>query len=146
MGAFAGILAFSITVLPVTKAVADQVLELPQTTTPAAAAAPDVSTVAPITHYRHNQSALGDSEAPTPANLGSIDDYEHQGEADQSSYRSSSPYASSGGGLGGNYSGATLQFESGDSREALTNNLILGAVVLGLFAMEVESAHHRHHR
>jgi len=80
-----------------------------------------------------------------PANLGSIDDYEHQEDEDRPAYAGSSGYASSnssGGGFGGNYGGTTLRFEPGNGREALTNNLLLGAVVLGLFAMEVDASHH----
>jgi hypothetical protein len=141
--ALAGTLAVSIGLMPAMKVFAEQVLELPQMTTPSTT--PDLSSAAPP--HRRNQSAQRNAEAPLPANLGSIEDYEHQGEEDRPSYPGSSSYASSnlqGGGFGGNYGGATLQFEPGSSREALTNNIILGAVVLGLFAMEVDAAHHHH--
>ena len=143
----AAVLATTISLLPATKVLADQVLVLPQMTTPTAA--PDLSSPAPVyaPDHRRNPSAKRTPEAPLPANLGSIEDYEHQGEEDRPSYSGTSSYASSnfqGGGFGGNYGGTTLQFEPGNSREALTNNLILGAVVLGLFAMEVDAAHHHH--
>src|SRR5579862_1701594 len=141
----AGILAIGIGLMPATHALAEQVLEVPQIATPASAASTaSAGSEAPaaIPHHRHRQTAQRNIDAPTPSNIGSIDDYEHQEEAD--SFPGSSRYASSsnfaGSGFGGNYGGTTLQFESGNSREAVTNNLILGAMVLGLFAMEVDAA------
>ena len=87
-----------------------------------------------------------------PANLGSVDDYEHQ-DGDDTSLSSPRSASSGFGGSGarfgtpGNFGAANLQFEPGNDRHALTNNLILGALVLGLFAMEVQSAQQqRHHR
>ncbi len=92
--------------------------------------------------------------APLPANLGSVEDYEHQDGEDAPSTSYSRRYSSSGfggqaagfGGTGGNFAGANLQFDPGHDRQALTNNLILGALALGLFAMEVQASHHHHHR
>lgn len=95
--------------------------------------------------------ARRDSTAPLPANLGSVDDYEHQdGDDSSSSPRSaSSRFSGSGGGFAtpGNFGAANLQFDPGNDRHALTNNLVLGALVIGLFAIEVQAAHqHHHHR
>jgi hypothetical protein len=70
---------------------------------------------------------------PIPAEIGSIDDYENQGEP-------SSP-ARVGGGT------PALRIDgSGNPREALVSNVILGALVIGLFAMEVHEAHQQRHR
>jgi len=140
---------------PITTAFADQVLEVPQITAPAASAdasTPDTPPAAPAHHSYHEGAERRETMAPMPANLGTLADYAHQdGEAPSSS--NSARYSSSGfggqaagfGGAGGNFGGANLQFDPGHDRQALTNNLILGALALGLFALEVQDAHRSHH-
>lgn len=115
-------------------------------TAPVPAEAPaSRETAAPPRSSHRVAVAPRDLTAPMPANLGSVDDYEHQEGDDSSSV--SSRAASSGFGTAGNFGGANLRFDPGNNRQALANNLVLGALVLGLFAMEVQASHqHHHHR
>jgi hypothetical protein len=146
-------LVASLCMAPVMTAFADQVLEVPQMTAPAASA-PDAAPGAPAHHSYHEAAPRREAMAPMPANLGTLADYTHQDAEDAPSTSYSRRYSSSGfggqaagfGGPGGNFGGANLQFDPGNDRQALTNNLILGALALGLFALEVQDAHHRHHR
>ena len=132
-------------------AFADPVLEIPQMNAPVPTEAPAASEAsAPSRSSHHAAQAQRAATAPMPANLGSIDDYEHQDGDDSSSYSAraaSSGFGGAGAGLGmpGNFGGANLQFDRGNDRQALANNLVLGALVLGLFAMEVQASHHHHH-
>lgn len=150
-------LAASLCIAPITTALADQVLEVPQMAAPATSADASAKDAAPAAHPRHSHHEVTErpkAMAPLPANLGSVEDYEHQDGEDAPSSSYSRRYSSSGfggqaagfGGPGGNFAGANLQFDPGHDRQALTNNLILGALAIGLFAMEVQASHHHHHR
>jgi hypothetical protein len=131
--AFLVALVTSICVLPMRTAFADQVLELPQA--PARAASSDTSRDAsryvpddvapkPAPHRR--------AMAPMPAGLGSIDDYESQDGSSSSS------------GIAG--AGLSPRIDPNRNGDALANEVILGALVIGLFAMEVHAAHQHHRR
>jgi hypothetical protein len=69
---------------------------------------------------------------PLPADLGSIDDYENQGEDSPASSRVGGP--------------ANVRFGPNENRANLVNDVILGALVIGLFAMEANAAHQQRHR
>jgi hypothetical protein len=120
------VLAASICVLPARMAFAAQVLELPADP----ASSPDGSADRagePLPH-RH-------AMAPTPSGLGSIDDYERQGESPSSA------------GIGSAGSNPRIDPNGPNrDRQALVNNVILGALAIGLFAMEVHAAHQHRHR
>ena len=73
--------------------------------------------------------------APMPSGLGSIDDYESQGESSSSTGITSAPSNPRIDPNGPN-----------GNRQALVNDVILGALVVGLFAMEVHAAHQHRHR
>jgi hypothetical protein len=142
--ALSALLAATICGLPATKvAFADQVLELPRVSAPAPAPLPDAS---------YSSDAVAEPEPPAkrnltplPADLGSVEDYENQGDEASSSPRfaSSSRFASSPGFASGP---STIRIDQGGGRDAMVTNVILGALVIGLFAMEMNSAHQHRHR
>lgn len=121
------LLAVSILTLPAPSVFAEQVLEVPQTaaSTPLRDAPIDAE---PEPEPQHR--AL----APMPSGLGSIQDYENQDESDR-------PV-----GFSNNPSNVRIdQFGSSGNRSALANNVLLGALAIGLFAMELHAAHRHHH-
>jgi hypothetical protein len=123
------VLAASICVLPARTAFADQVLELPQAAAPASS--PDRSADGAAVEPEPQRQAM----TPMPAGLGSIDDYENQGESSYPAGIASAP--------------SNLRVDPNGpnrNREGMVNDVILGALAIGLFAMEVHAAHqHRHH-
>jgi hypothetical protein len=117
-------------------AFADQVLELPRVSAPAPAPAPDAS---------YSSDAVAEPEprakrnlTPLPADLGSVEDYENQGEPSSSPRFASSPSFASGP--------STVRIDQGGGRDAMVTNVILGALVIGLFAMEMNAAQQHRHR
>ncbi len=70
--------------------------------------------------------------APMPSGLGSIEDYERQGEP------------SSSAGIAG--ARPSLRIDRNNNRQALANDVTLGALAIGLFALEVHAAHQHRHR
>jgi hypothetical protein len=121
------ILAASICGLPTTDAFADQMLELPQVAAPA-----------PMPHPRAvaepDPESPNRAMAPMPPGLGSIDEYESQGDSEGPARLASGP--------------SNLQIDPygpQGNRSSLASNVLLGALTLGLFAMELHAAH-RHHR
>jgi hypothetical protein len=126
-------------------ALADQVLELPQNSAestsspPASIASPDET--APPHKPRHR------AMAPVPQNLGTLQDYERENGEDASG----APLNSANSANFANFAGApsnpaTPLFEiGGNNHQTVAQNAILGVLMLGLFAMEVQSAHHHHH-
>jgi hypothetical protein len=122
-------LAASIGVLPARTAFADQVLELPQAAAPASS--PDGSADGAAVEPEPQRQAM----TRMPAGLGSIDDYENQGESSYPAGIASPP--------------SNLRVDPNGpnrNREALVNDVILGALAIGLFAMEVHAAHQHRHR
>ena len=123
--ALSAVLVACICILPARTAFADQVLELPATAAPASS--PDTSADgARETQPKHH------AMAPMPAGLGSIEDYERQGEP------------SSSAGIAG--ARPSLRIDRNNNRQALANDVILGALAIGLFALEVHAAHQHRHR
>lgn len=122
------VLAASILALPATKALADgQVLELPQV-----ANAPSES--APVVRRRHVAPPPTQmADAPMPAGMGTLQDYEHQD--DSTAQNSSSPSSFAIGGSNG-----AVGVDPNGNRDALIGDAILGAVAIGLFALEVHQA------
>lgn len=124
--ALSTVIAVSICILPARTTFADQVLELPQAVAPAS--------------YRDASAADGAAEppprrqamAPMPSGLGSLDDYERQGESDRPAGLASGP--------------SNVRIDPNGNREALANDIILGALVIGLFALEMHAAHQNRHR
>lgn len=123
--ALSAVLAAGICVLPARSAFADQVLELPPTAAPASSRDASVD-AAPEPEPKHH------AMAPLPAGLGSIEDYEQQGEP------------SSSAGIAG--ARPSLRIDPNNNRQALANDVILGALAIGLFALEVHAAHQHRHR
>ena len=70
--------------------------------------------------------------APMPSGLGSVDDYENQGE-------SSYPAAVAG-------APSNLRVDPNGNRDALVKDVVLGALVIGLFALEAHAAQQHRHR
>ncbi len=127
--ALSALLAASIGVLPARTAFADQVLELPQAAAPASS--PDGSADGAAVEPEPQRQAM----TRMPAGLGSIDDYENQGESSNPAGIASPP--------------SNLRIDPNGpnrNREALVNDVILGALAIGLFAMEVHAAHQHRHR
>ncbi len=123
--ALSAVLVACICILPARRAFADQVLELPATAAPASS--PDASVGgAPEPEPKHR------TMAPMPSGLGSIEDYERQGEP------------SSSAGIAG--ARPNLHIDPSGNRQALANDVILGALAIGLFALEVHAAHQHRHR
>ena len=134
-------ITLSMLVLPVRSAFADgQVLELPQVSS-AAVASPTTSDdylapQTPVSRHRSNRQQVAD-ETPPPG-VGSLADYMHQSDED------SSPYPASAGAM--SMSPAAVGFDTSGDRSATVNNVILGALALGLFAYEIHAAHQHHRR
>jgi hypothetical protein len=126
--AISAVLAVSVCGLPATTALAEQVLEVPRVTAPTPAEAPMEAAVEPDPVHR--------VMAPMPSGVGSVNDYETQ---DESSYLvgATSPSISRANGA---------RIDPSGNRQSLTNEVILGAVVIGLFALEAHSANQRRHR
>lgn len=123
--ALSAVLVACICILPARSAFADQVLELPATAAPASS--PDASVDgARETQPKHH------AMAPMPSGLGSIEDYERQGEP------------SSSAGIAG--ARPSLRIDRNNNRQALANDVTLGALAIGLFALEVHAAHQHRHR
>jgi hypothetical protein len=147
----AGVLVTSLCLLPSSIAFADQVLELPQN--PASSVSSPASTAPteePIHPHKHHHSHASESaaedstaaSAPLPANLGTLQDYERDNDEDPSAGAASN-FA---GGPSYSANPANPVFElSGNSHQTLAQNAILGVLMIGLFAMEVQAAHHHHH-
>jgi hypothetical protein len=126
--ALSALLAVSTCALPATSAFAEQVLELPQ------AAAQTPSADAPA-EAEAEPKPRRQAMTPMPAGLGSIDDYENQGESSYPAGIASPP--------------PNLRVDPNGpnrNREGLVNDVILGALAIGLFAMEVHAAHQHRHR
>ena len=132
-------LAGGLGLMPLGSAFADQVLEVPSNAS--AVSAPVAPSEAAPTHRRQHRQAAA---APMPANLGSLQDYERETEQDPST------------GAGGNFAGGSNFamgagagnpiFEiNGNNRQSLAQNALLGVLMIGLFAMQANAAHHHHH-
>ena len=119
--ALSAILAIAVAVIPARMAFAEQVLELPQTAAPSPTSDSSIES-ASLAESPHR------SVAPMPAGLGTIDDYEAEG--------SSSPYSAGSGAPSGN-----APVERRASQNTLTNEVVVGALVLGVLAMELHAAH-----
>ena len=124
-----GLLAASILILPARHALADgQVLELPRVESAAAA----YETPAPLPRVAPPRA---EDDRPV-AGMGSLQDYER----DDGQAASQSPS------LGGGYasSGVAPRPERPTNQDALLTDVIVGAVAIGLFALEVHAAQHHH--
>jgi hypothetical protein len=117
--ALSAILAASIAGLVPTDVHAAQVLELPQTA-PASSEVPAPPPISPPARARGARSEAA------PAGVGSVSDYESQEGDPQASV--AAPQASS-------------PFDRRGNRAALTNELMMGALVIGVLAMELHAAH-----
>lgn len=139
--ALSAFLAATICGLPATRmAFADQVLELPRAT--AAAPAPDASYSADAVPEPEPRASR--NLTPLPADLGSVEDYENQGEPSASPRFAASPRFGTSPSFAGGPS--PVRIDQGGSRDAMVTNVILGALVIGLFAMEMNADHQHRHR
>jgi len=120
--ALAGFLAASVGLMPARMAVAEQVLELPQNA--ARLASPDAS----VEDAAQPENPRPETIAAMPAGLGSVDDYESQ---DASSHSTTGAVSRP----------PTAPSERRSNHAALGNDLILGALVLGVLAIELRGAH-----
>ena len=127
--ALAFVLAAGIFLLPARMVLADQILELPPTGAPDVTPPPPESTTRPETARK--------VMAPMPADLGSIDDYENQDEPTRRS--SNNAFASANAPL-------NVPFDPNRNRAALTNEVILSVLAIGLYTLEARSANQHHHR
>jgi len=118
----AALLIILVGVMPVRMVQAEQVLELPTSGAPAAAS--DASPDDVVAYEKSAPKAV----APMPSGLGSIDDYETQ---------DSSPYAANSAGTRG-----TTHVDHRGQQSALVDEVMVGALVIGVLAMELNSAHH----
>jgi hypothetical protein len=128
--ALAAILAMSICVTEAGMAFADPVLELPQlatTSTPIDTAADETAPVKP----RPRETVA------MPKELGTLQDYERESDSDPA-VGNSQGFASS--------APANRRFEANPSGQTLAQNVIIGALMLGVFAMELHAAHQHRHR
>ena len=123
--ALSAVLAVSICVLPARTAFANQVLELPQTTAPVSSPAASADGAAEPEPQRQ-------AVAPMPSGLGSVDDYENQGESSYSGGIANAP--------------SNLRIDPNGNRDALVKDVVLGALVIGLFALEAHAARQHRHR
>jgi hypothetical protein len=126
--AISALLAASVCGLPATTAFAEQVLEVPRVAAPTPAEAPVDAAVEPDPVHR--------VMAPMPSGVGSVNDYETQ---DESSYPPGALAPSARAPQG-------AFVDPAHNRQALTNDVIMGALVIGLFALEAHSAHQSRHR
>ena len=127
--ALMALLIASILVLPASRALADgQILELPQV----AEARPQPQ---PSRRPRVASPPAEVADAPIPG-MGTLQDYEHQDDRPAQNPPQSSASLAMGG------SNGAIVVDPGGNRDALINDAILGAVAIGLFALEVHAAHH----
>jgi|ERR1700683_2317654 hypothetical protein len=134
-------------------AFADQVLELPQNAASSvsspASTVPADEPIHPHKHHHHASESAAEAStaasAPLPANLGTLEDYERDNDEDPSAGAASN-FASGPSYPAYSANPANPVFElSGNSHQTLAQNAILGVLMIGLFAMEVQAAHHHHH-
>ena len=137
--------------VPSSSAFAAQVLELPHTSTPALSSGLPVDPVEPVDDdipvERATPKAAPRKLPPMPAGLGSIDDYKNQGESESSypaGYSAGAAPSSSMRAMGIDLNNP-LNSPNGN-RQTLRNEVMLGALVLGLMALEAHSAHQNRHR
>lgn len=123
--ALSAVLTASICVLPARMAFADQVLELPQAAAPVSS---QYASGAPAAAPEPERQAM----APMPAGIGSVDEYESQGESSYPAGIASTP--------------SNLHIDPNRNRDGLVKDLVLGALVIGLFALEVHAAQQHRHR
>jgi hypothetical protein len=116
--ALSALLIAMISLMPAKAAFAEQTLELPQTAMPVETALKDAATP---------EKTRPEVVQPIPANLGSIDDYENQ---DGSSYTTNASNSSS-----------PLPPDRRGNRAALTNEVLAGALILGVLALEFGGRH-----
>lgn len=119
-------LGMALGAMPMASALADQVDEIPQASVPA----PPSDTIEP----GPARSAKPREVAPMPAGLGTLEEYEHQGDPSYRAYRAHAAGSSS-----------NVVFDRTGNRQVATNDIILGALALGLFAMELHAVHRQHH-
>ena|SRR5579871_461757 len=132
--AVAALLTTLVGFAPARMAFAEQVLELPQPT------APSVSSSVPTDEGATVEKSAPREVAPLPSGLGSIDDYENQDSSPRSSrYAAGYPAGYAANGVGA--SGGTRIDHRGQPTQ-LQNEVMLGAVVLGVLAMELSHSHH----
>jgi len=132
---------------PIAVARAEQVLEIPQVKAPATSAPTPADTEAtPVSpRYPRPEAVARRDDAPAiPSNVGSLEEYERQDTDDASSPRRNPPSGIYGPGAA--LAGANFQIDPGGNRQALTSDLVLGALMLGVFAMEMNEAHQHRHR
>lgn len=130
------LLVTSIVALPLDRALADQVMEIPQQPQ-AAAVEPEP---APIPSARHADRAPEIANAPLPPDLGGIGDYMHQPGDKASAAAGYPPQPGFSGGYASNPSDP-----HSNSSQLLTAALVGGAII-GLIALSNYSAHHQRHR
>ncbi len=131
--AIAALLTAVVGVAPARMAFAEQVLELPQPT------APSLSSGGPAEAGPAVEKSAPREVAPLPSGLGSIDDYENQDSSSRPSrYATGYPAGYAANGVGA--SGGTRIDHRGQPTQ-LQNEVMLGAVVLGVLAMELGRAH-----
>jgi hypothetical protein len=116
------VLAAMIAMVPAAIALGDQVLELPQPAAPAASA--DAST----NNAASPQRLRNEASAPMPAGLGSIADYENQDSDASGAATATSP------------AGAPIEHRG--PQATVQNEAILGALVLGVIALELTAGNH----
>jgi hypothetical protein len=124
----AAIISIVLSAVPVANAIAEQTLELPQTAAANSAFAPSevVADAAP--------KPQPEVMAPMPAGVGSLADYEDQ---------DSSPQQAQARNAMGS---AGSPIDPLGSHPSLGNEVVMGALVLGVLAMELGAAHHHRHR
>ena len=126
-------LAASLCLMPVGAAFADQVLELPPTAQSPAPSRAFVNSSATESTPRH---AHRQAIEPLPEGLGTLQDYERETASDTSAAPAAG-YATAP---------ANQRFEGNRNRDVVAQNAMLGVLMIGLFAMELSTAHHhRHH-
>jgi len=88
-----------------------------------------------------------------PSGLGSIDDYQRQDSSEMRRASVSPAFASPGFASPGFASPAAIMgmpsngpSDRNGNRAALVNDVVLGALVIGLFALQANAAHQRRHR
>ncbi|HVN26905.1 MAG TPA: hypothetical protein VMT64_00385 [Candidatus Binataceae bacterium] len=118
----------SLIMAPARSAFADQVLEIPSTVAPTASTPSDYSRTMRTSH-----------PAPLPSNLGTLQDYERETDADSNTGNPSNYPSNHGAGS------VNPLFEvKGNDQQALLQSAVLGALLIGAFAMEMHAAHHHH--
>jgi len=126
--ALVAIIAMSMCLVPAEMAFADPVLELPQLATASTPMNASADETAPPRRR---------AKAPMPKGLGTLQDYERDTE--------SAPSPRSSAGLATTPTNQRFEGNSNNG-QTLAQNVIFGALVLGLFAMELHTAHQHRHR